>query len=483
VGNRRGSVAAWSDDELTLFETLANHASVALHNSRQADELAEQRDELERTATHDGLTGLPNRVHFHARLRQLLDARRPRLAVLVMDLDRFKEVNDTLGHHNGDAMLRDVARRLTDALAGHAGAEVARLGGDEFAVLLDGADTNAAVATADHLLAALRAPFVVQAVTVQVESSIGICLAPIHGDDADTLLRRADVAMYRAKADHSRYALYEPQQDPYSEARLALLGELRRAIEERELSVAFQPQANTLSGKIEGFEALLRWHHPQRGDLPPDEFIGLAEHSELIHELTRFILEEAIGQCAAWHAAGQPVRVAVNLSARNLLDDSLAERVQGLLAAAGLPAAALLLEITETAIEADPVRSQALLERLREIGVGIAIDDFGTGYSSFGYLARLPVDEIKIDRSFVGSMDVDEKRLAIVRSTIQLGHNLGLRVVAEGVESEAIVRRLARLGCDVVQGYHIGRPMSAEMAGAQLRRVRPTESRRLRRAG
>ncbi|HWH37503.1 MAG TPA: GGDEF domain-containing protein [Candidatus Limnocylindrales bacterium] len=483
VGNRRGSVSSWSDDDLTLLETLANHASVALQNSRQADELARQRDELERSATHDGLTGLPNRVLFQARLRDALAQRSGEVAVLVMDLDRFKEVNDTLGHHNGDALLRDVAERLV-AAAGES-VMVSRLGGDEFAVLLTQADVNTCVATADQLLAGLRPPFLVLGVTVPVEASIGICLGPAHGEDPETLLRRAEVAMYRAKAQRSRYAIYEAQHDPYSEARLALFGELARAISERELTVAYQPQAAAGTGELVGFEALLRWHHPQRGDLPPDEFIPLAEQSELIHQLTRLVLDEAIRACAGWRAGGHDVQVSVNLSARNLSDLSLADDVLRMLAEAGLPPAALVLEITETAIESNALHSAEVLGRLKDIGVRLAIDDFGAGYSSFGYLARLPVDEIKIDRSFVLGMQDDERRLAIVRSTIQLGHNLGLRVVAEGVETEAIRRRLARLGCDLVQGYHIGRAVSLDMATARLRRPARVErpAARLRRAG
>jgi diguanylate cyclase (GGDEF)-like protein len=467
VGNRRGSVNYWSEDDLTLLETLANHASVALNNSRQAGELARQRDELEWSAGHDSLTGLPNRVLFRRHLAEALTARRGAgVAVLVMDLDRFKEVNDTLGHHNGDQLLRDVAARLAAGVTGSA--TVARLGGDEFAVLLHGVDVSGAVTTAEEVLAVLRTPFEVSGVTMQVETSVGICVASAQGDDADMMLRRADVAMYRAKAGHTRYAIYEAQHDPYSEARLALLGKLRRALDEGELSIAYQPQA-TPSGVVEAFEALLRWHHPQLGDVPPDEFIGLAERSEIIHAVTGFVLGEAIGQCAAWRRAGHQVRVSINLSARDLLDSSLADDIAARLAAAGLPASALVLEITETAIESDPLRSEALLMRLHNIGVGIAIDDFGTGYSAYSYLARLPVEEIKIDRSFVMGMPVDERRLAIVRSTIQLGRNLGLRVVAEGVETETVRRQLVALDCNLLQGYHIGYPMSADLAGARLR--------------
>jgi EAL domain-containing protein (putative c-di-GMP-specific phosphodiesterase class I) len=278
--------------------------------------------------------------------------------------------------------------------------------------------------------------------------------------------------MYQAKTTHTRAQIYERNFDPYSEARLALFGELRRAIERSELTVVYQPQATT-AGEIHSVEALVRWQHPQRGELAPDEFISLAERSELIHPLTRFVLEQAIGQCAEWRRAGMDIRVAVNLSARSLHDPALVDDVSAMLRRNELPASALELEITETSIEADPHGSDAMLARLHQMGVAIAIDDFGTGYSAFSYLQRLPVDEIKIDRSFVIGMESDRRKHQIVRSTIQLGHNLGLRVVAEGVETETVQEQLEELGCDVLQGYHIGRPMGADLVGARLRRSQP----------
>jgi diguanylate cyclase (GGDEF)-like protein len=468
VGNRRGSTSAWAQADLTLLETLANHAGVAIENSRQADELAHQRDELERSASHDSLTGLGNRTLFRRQLADALTSKEPG-AVMLLDLDRFKEVNDTLGHHNGDQLLRQVAARLNRLH--DTKMKVARLGGDEFALLLEGApdvqDVSAAVAI---LLAAFDAAFVVQGVTVHVEASVGISLYPAHGNDADSLLRRADVAMYQAKQAHTRYQIYERQSDPYSEARLALLGELRRATERGQLTVVFQPQQTTATGEIHSVEALVRWQHPQRGELPPDEFITLAERSEIIHPLTRLVLERAIEQSAIWARDGLDVRVAVNLSARNLHDATLATDIAAMLERHHVPPANLELEITETSIESDPRGTEALLTTLHDMGVGIAIDDFGTGYSAFSYLQRLPVDEIKIDRSFVMGMESDQRKSQIVRSTIQLGHNMGLRVVAEGVENDTVERELAALGCDVIQGYHIGRPMSADLCGARLRR-------------
>jgi diguanylate cyclase (GGDEF)-like protein len=468
VGNRRGSTVAWANADLTLLETLANHAGVAIENSRQADELAHQRDELERNATHDSLTGLANRTLFRRVITDALASKHPG-AVMLLDLDRFKEVNDTLGHHNGDQLLRQVAARLNRLRDEHV--SVARLGGDEFALLLDDAPDVADVsATVAKLLNAFDAAFVVQGVTVHVEASVGISLYPAHGTDPDSLLRRADVAMYQAKQTHTRSQIYERQSDPYSEARLALLGELRRATEQGQLTVAYQPQQSSDSGEIHSVEALVRWHHPQRGELPPDEFISLAEKSEVIHALTRFVLDRAIAQSAAWARDGLEVRVAVNLSARNQHDTQLAPDIATMLAQHGVPASRLELEITETSIESDPRGTEELLTTLHQMGVGIAIDDFGTGYSAFSYLQRLPVDEIKIDRSFVMGMDINERKHQIVRSTIQLGHNMGLRVVAEGVENETVENELAALGCDVVQGFHVGRPMSADMCGARLRR-------------
>ncbi|MEA2676326.1 MAG: hypothetical protein QOJ81_467 [Chloroflexota bacterium] len=479
VANRRGSTSAWAAADLTLLETLANHAGVAIENSRQADELAHQRDELERSSTHDSLTGLANRVLFRQKVSVAIASKQPG-AVMLLDLDRFKEVNDTLGHHNGDQLLRQVAARINRL--GAARVSVARLGGDEFALLLENAPEVADVsATVDQLLAAFDAAFVVQGVTVHVEASVGISIYPAHGNDADSLMRRADVAMYQAKQGHTRYQIYERQRDPYSEARLALLGDLRRAVERGQLTVVYQPQRTSEDGEIRSVEALVRWQHPQRGELPPDEFIGLAERSDVIHALTRHVLETAIEQCAIWASDGRDVRVAVNLSARNLHDASLAADIATMLERHQVPPSALELEITETSIESDPRGTEELLTRLHDMGVGIAIDDFGTGYSAFSYLQRLPVDEIKIDRSFVMGMDSDQRKHQIVRSTIQLGHNMGLRVVAEGVESEAVERELIELGCDVIQGYHVGRPMSADMCGARLHRAVETSPRALRR--
>ncbi|MBI4492094.1 MAG: diguanylate cyclase [Chloroflexi bacterium] len=418
---------------------------------------------LERQALYDALTGLPNRTLLHDRLRQVLLAaqRNTRsLALLVMDLDGFKEVNDTLGHHCGDALLPQVGQRLREAL--RASDTVARLGGDEFAVLLPTADAEGALLAARKLLRALEPSFVVEGQSLEVRMSIGIALSPDHGADAETLLRRADIAMYAAKRAQSGYALYTFDQDEHTPSRLALMGELRQAIDQDGLVLHYQPKVNLKTGQVVGVEALVRWPHPQHGLVPPDQFIPLAEHTGLIRPLARWVLDTALRQCQVWRSAGLDLPVAVNLSMRNLHDPQLPDMIAALLAAWAVPPANLELEITESAVMADPTRAMQVLTRLREMGLQIAVDDFGTGYSSLGYLKRLPVDELKIDKSFVLQMAQDENDAAIVRSTIGLGHDLGLAVVAEGVEDQASWNLLASLGCDSVQGYHMSRPLAPD---------------------
>jgi diguanylate cyclase (GGDEF)-like protein len=385
----------------------------------------------------------------------------------LMDLDRFKEVNDTLGHHTGDLLLREVGRRLERTL--HGRGTIARLGGDEFAVLLPAVvDATEAAAQATNVVRALEQPFVLSEITLEVGASVGVAVAPEHGEEAATLLQRADIAMYAAKAGHSGVRVYEPADDQYTRRRLTLVAELRQALAERQLIVHYQPQIDLATGKAVGFEALVRWIHPEHGFLPPDEFIPLAEQTGLVRPLTTFVLEEALRQCAAWRAEGYDVGVAVNLSVRSLTDGGIADEVAQMLADAGVPASALTLEVTESSIMVDPEGSAAVLRHLRALGVSIAIDDFGTGYSSLTYLKRLPVDEVKIDRSFVMSMAKDEHDAAIVQSTIVLGRNLGLRVVAEGVECAVARDRLIRFGCDAVQGYFYSRPVPAADLGEWL---------------
>ena len=413
-------------------------------------------------ALHDALTGLPNRDLFADRLGQALrtaDRELQPAALLLLDLDRFKDVNDTLGHHHGDQLLCEVGGRLRGAL--RQVDTVARLGGDEFAVLVPGADADGAAAVADKLRTALQSPLTLDGVMLDVDASIGIAVYPDHGDDTTELLRHADVAMYAAKHAHAGFMVYDPTVDQHSPRRLALLGGLRRALERDELLLHYQPKADVQSGRVLGAEALVRWQHPEHGLLGPDEFIPLAERTGLIHPLTRWVLEAALRQAAAWHRAGHRLSVAVNVSTRCLLDRGLPDEVAELLAAWEVPAGSLVLEVTESAVMADPSRALDVLGRLHAMGVRLALDDFGTGYSSMAYLKALPVDELKVDRSFVGEMVTSPSDSMIVRSTIDLGHNLGLRVVAEGVESQDAWRQLEALGCDTAQGYYLGRPMPA----------------------
>src|SRR5450759_3483431 len=414
---------------------------------------------------HDALTGLPNRTLLADRLSQALRAARrdgTTAALLLIDLDRFKEINDTFGHHCGDLLLTQVGPRLTAVL--REVDAVARLGGDEFAVLLP--DITAAIGVADKLRAALESPFHIEGFDVEgfdvegldldVEASVGVVLSGEHGADATTLQQRADIAMYVAKSQNLGVFAYDPVVDGHSPAKLALLGDLRRALGRNELVLHYQPKVSISTGDGIGAEALVRWQHPDRGLVPPDDFIPLAEHTGLIGPLTRHVLDSALGQIRAWADAGRPLQVAVNLSARNLLDERLPAMVAELLTVHGVPAALLELEVTE------PGRAQRLLEQLARLGVAISVDDFGAGYTSLGQLKDLPVSELKVDRSFVTTMTQDRSNALIVHSVVDLGHNLGLTIVAEGVETAEALTALAGVGCDVAQGYHLARPMPVD---------------------
>jgi diguanylate cyclase (GGDEF)-like protein len=421
--------------------------------------------EIEHQALHDGLTGLPNRDLFRARVEDALVAARQRgagIAVLLLDLDRFKEINDTLGHQSGDLLLQALANRLESLI--RTTDTVARLGGDEFAVVSPGAgDAESALQLADRVRAGLEEPFVLDGLTLEIETSVGIALFPDHGEDVEALIRHADVAMYVGKKTH-RPNLYSLKDDHYSPDRLALVGELRRAVAQSELVVHYQPRVEMATGQARSVEALVRWEHPDRGLLSP------AEHTGLIRPVTRYVLDAALADCASWQRAGFPTGVSVNLSPRDLLDFELADEVESLLAKHGIEPALLELEITENTILTDPERVQAVLGRLRELGVTLAIDDFGTGFSSLGQLKRLPVDIVKIDKSFVLNMAHDENDDVIVRSTIELGHNLGLRVVAEGVETQETWDRLAALGCDTAQGFYLSRALPKVVLDDWLRK-------------
>jgi len=426
--------------------------------------LSQQAADNRHQALHDALTGLPNRTLFRDRTAQaLLAARRDggAVGVLVMDLDRFKDVNDSLGHHVGDLLLKRVGERIRERL--RASDTVARLGGDEFAVLLPGVpDRATAASVARDLRVALEDPFILENDVQQIhaEPSIGVAVYPENGPDADMLLQHADVAMYEAKRGRLGVAEYDAERDQSSPARLALLADLRGAIDRDELVLHYQPKVN-LAGGIDGAEALLRWQHPERGLIPPAEFIPLAEQTRLMRPLTLWVLEAALRQSREWRRGGLDIALAVNLSAANLADPALPDDIAELLRRMDVPPERLTLEITESTAMADPSRAQALLVRLRDLGVGLSIDDFGTGHSSLAYLSSLPVTELKIDRSFVMSIVRDLDDAVIVRSTIDLGHNLGLRVVAEGVEDDETLHWLTDHGCDLAQGYGLTRPLPA----------------------
>ena len=426
--------------------------------------------EYHHQALHDPLTDLPNRTLFRDRVAQaLLDAelRGEQVAVMLIDLDGFKEVNDTLGHFSGDRLLEEVSLRLINTI--RAGDTVARLGGDEFAVILPSvAGEAAATQVANVLRRALQAPFLVEGLSVHSDASIGIAIAPRHGDDADTLLRHADVAMYSAKERHLGTAVYSARLDRYSPDRLAMTGELRRAIGRGQLELFYQPQVSPASGRVDAVEALVRWRHPQRGLVAPDEFLPLAERTGLMRALTLWVLESAIRECAAWRKGGLDLHVAVNLSAGNLVDVALPNEIERLLRRWKVPPHVVHLEITETTAMSDPARTRAVLARLNALGTPLTIDDFGTGYSSMSHLRSLPVQELKIDRSFVSRMATNPNDHAIVVATIELGHALGLRIVAEGVEDRATLRELAARGCDVVQGYLFAEPLTVRELQAWL---------------
>jgi diguanylate cyclase (GGDEF)-like protein len=431
---------------------------VAIHRNTRQAVLNEHQ------ALHDALTGLPNRVLFHDRVRQRIESARRHdtiCAVMVMDLDHFKEINDTLGHYHGDRLLQLVGERLTSVL--RAEDTVARMGGDEFAVLLpDVRDAEHALEVARKVLGGLRRSFEIDGLTLEVGGSIGIACFPDHGEDGETLLQRADIAMYAAKADHSGAQLYETAQDQHSVQRLALAGELRRAISNDELVLHYQPKVDVATGRLTGAEALCRWQHPSLGLVMPDEFVPMAEHTGLITPLTRRVFELALEQVARWRDDGHRMSIAVNLSARSFLDSQLLEDLPDLLAQWQVDPSLLELEITESMIVGDPERARIVLERLNGLGITLAIDDFGTGHSSLAYLKQLPVDEIKIDKSFVLQMGGSASDETIVRSIIDLAHNLDLRAVAEGVEDHAIMNRLTALGCDVAQGFLISRPLPSD---------------------
>jgi diguanylate cyclase (GGDEF)-like protein len=419
-------------------------------------------DRLRYLANYDALTDLPNRNLFYEKLGQTLAASREEnkpLALILLDLNDFREINDTMGHQLGDVMLQQLGARLRETLRDHD--TVARLGGDEFAVLLPGANQEDATLTARKILHALEAPFTIADLNLDAQASLGVALFPDHAADKDTLMRRADIAMYVAKQSASGYAIYSAERDSYSPERLALMTQLRHAIDNNELYLAYQPKIDLRSGTVIGLEALARWHHRERGMIPPDQFVAMAERTGLIKSLTQWALNAALTQSQVWRARGLEIPISVNLSARNLHDVNLPDQIDKLLQDHGAKPKALELEITESTIMADPARAFEILTSINRMGVALFIDDFGIGYSSLGYLKRLPASAIKIDKSFVLNMTDDENDAMIVRSIIDLAHDLKLKVIAEGVENRAVWDRLAALGCDAAQGYYMSRPLPA----------------------
>lgn len=424
----------------------------------------ERTKQLEYHALHDSLTDLPNRNLISDRIEYEIRAaeRRPKMmALLLIDLDRFKDVNDTLGHAAGDKLLVQFGSRLRSAV--RKSDTIARLGGDEFAVFLPEVKAERdAIDIARRTLRCIEKPFALERWLIDVDASIGIALFPMHGQDKDTLLRKADMAMYAAKRTRSGYSIYDDRQGDGGIAQLAFMGDLRRALDSNGLTLHYQPKVATASGRLCGVEALVRWNHPKEGFIPPNVFVPLVEQCGLIKTFTLKIIRMALEQERKWLKAGIDIPVAVNLSAMNLQEPDLPKNVQAMLREFKVPASHLELEITESAIMTAPNRSMQVIKSLNQMGIKLAIDDFGTGYSSLAYLKKLPVQVIKIDRSFILNIHEDERDAKIVGSILDLGHNLGLETIAEGVEKDEIRKQLSSLGCNMIQGYLISRPLPAD---------------------
>jgi diguanylate cyclase (GGDEF)-like protein len=427
---------------------------------RYQRDLDAERQQALHDSLHDNLTGLPNRQLLATRLHDAVQSSEL-VGLVLLDLDRFKEINDTLGHRYGDELLTHVGPRLTTTV--RVTDTVARLGGDEFAVLLpDVTCLDDVLAIVEKLRVAIELPIEIAGADLSIEASMGVVVSGEHGDDAQTLLRCAEVAMYVAKERNRGVAVYEASEDAHDPGRLALLTELRRAMDQRELVLHYQPKVSLATGEVSGVEALVRWQHPQRGMVPPDKFIPLAEHTGLIGPLTRYVLDAALRQARRWADEGHPLPIAVNLAARNLADPDLCDDVLSLLETHQVPAHLLCLELTESAITTEPEHALRLLTRLRAAGISLAVDDFGTGYTSLAQLKNLPITELKIDRTFVGTMTTERSNGLIVRAIVDLARNLGLTTVAEGVEDAETFTALAANDCSVAQGYHVSRPLPAD---------------------
>ncbi len=462
VANRLGGLSAFGSEEVQLLETLAAHAAVAVENSRLVDRLSHD-------AYHDALTGLPNRRRLASSLEAAIavpPAPGEVVAVMQFDVDSLRDVNETLGHEAGDRLLIEVGRRLQNEAPD--GALVARLGGDEFAILVRTQDGDSAQAQALTLQYALVEPLRLDQLTLDVGAAVGIAICPDHGADAVTLMQRADVATYTAKHNPRSIQLYRPAMESRSLHRLSLVSELRRAIDDDALSVYYQPKVLLSDRELVGMECLVRWQHPEHGLVPPDDFIPVAEHTGLVGALTRSVLRTALRQCKIWQDQGRTLGVSVNLSPRSLHDPDFPEELDRMLREVGLPPQQLTLEITENAMVGDADRPLPTLHKLFTLGVRLSVDDFGTGYSSLSYLRRLPVHEVKIDKSFVLGMATDSGDLGIVRAIVDLGRHLGMSVVAEGVESEMTLTLLEEMGCDVAQGFLFSRPLPWERIEAWM---------------
>jgi diguanylate cyclase (GGDEF)-like protein len=456
LADRQGQLASFTADDVQVLETLATHLTAAIENQQLLDR-------LRHAAYHDRLTDLPNR----ARLAQALDEEIPAatasgeaVVLCQLDVDRFKDINDSLGHAWGDRLLVRLGERIRACAP--EGSLVARVGADEFAVLTRVADVDHAGPIGARLRTAVSTAYPLAGLTIDVAVSVGVAVAPEHAPNGDTLMRRVDVAVSTTKSTGRPVLVYEPSMDQASLHRLRLVTQLREALDSGQVVVRYQPKIALRTRELIGAEALVRWNHPEFGEVMPDEFVPLAEVTGLVGALTMHVLRTAVAQCRQWLDRDMRIGIAVNLSARNLLDGDFPDRVAEVLAEFRVPADMLIFELTENSVMTDPDRMKPVLHRLHELGVGLSIDDFGIGYSSLSQLRRLPVDEVKIDKLFVFSMGTDLGDLAIVRAIIELGHSLGLRVVAEGLEDEATLARLSALGCDLAQGYYLGRPARAE---------------------
>ncbi|GLZ80855.1 bifunctional diguanylate cyclase/phosphodiesterase [Actinorhabdospora filicis] len=462
ITNRLGSgMPRFRHADQTLLETLTAHVGVAVENSRLVDRLRFD-------AYHDSLTRLPNRRRAMLALEESISREVPGefVAVLVFDVDGMREVNDSLGFAAGDDLLVEVARRLRE-LAPES-AHIGRIGGDEFAVVFRTGDTEHALEQARTMRAGLQQPFLLGTLDVDVDAAVGVAIHPEHGDSADGLLQRADVATYAARNVSSGVQLFNVGLESRSVRRLGLASDLRRAFDTGELSVHYQPKIDLATRTVLGVECLARWHHPTHGEVPPDDFVPVAEHTGQLARLTEFVLRAGLRHARDWAIQGRPLTVAVNLSPRTVADPEFPTVVDALLREYGVPPRQLTLEITEDGMVGDPDRPLPTLHRLHELGVRLSVDDFGTGYSSLSYLRRLPVHEVKIDRGFVQGMATDEGDLAIVRAVVDLSRHFGLSVVAEGVESEMTLALLTDIGCDIGQGFLFSRPLSEERLEAWL---------------